>query len=266
RRRRRRRGARRQPGAGRRVHGLRDGARPQERHRRHPRAARRRLRRPHHRHLERSGGQRGHAPGRRRRGARPEGAPALLPGPPRRRRPREDGVGGAAAMPIPADRARSFLARQVGTLALSHVHVDSPMALVRSAMWFNAISRLGIHLPLFLVHDLGLLLTTPRGPTGWSLGPRRAALARIQPPPSARGLLDQYLELLRNVSGSEVVEKVAGWRLRDELVAVLLCRALGDAYNRWRDPAKAAGVEELPLDVGVYGDLDPAEHFRQFDA
>jgi hypothetical protein len=169
-------------------------------------------------------------------------------------------------MPIPAARSRSFLARQVGTLALSHVQVDSPMAPVRAAVWWNAISRLGIHLPLFVVHDLGLLLTTPRGPTGWTLAPRRAALARIQPPPAVRVLLDQYLELLRNLSTSEVVEKVAGWRLRDELVAVLLSRALGDAYNRWRDPAKSAGVEELPLDLGVYSDLDPAEHFRQFDA
>ena len=169
-------------------------------------------------------------------------------------------------MPIPADKSRSFLARQVGTLALSHVQTATPMAPVRAAVWWNAISRLGIQLPLFVVHDLGLLLTTPRGPSGWTLGPRRAALARIQPPPSARALLDQYLELLRNVSTSEVVEKVAGWRLRDELVAVLLCRALADTYNRWRDPAKSAGAEELPLDLGVYADVDPAEHFRNFDA
>jgi hypothetical protein len=168
-------------------------------------------------------------------------------------------------MPIPPERSRSFLARQVGTLALSQVQVDSPMAPVRAAVWFNTISRLGIHLPLFVVHDIGLLFTTPRGPTGWSLGPRRAALARIHPPPPVRALLDQYLDLLRNLSGSEVVDKVAGWRLRDELVAVLLCRALGDTYNRWRDPAKAAGAEELPLDLGVYTDVDPAEHFREFD-
>ena len=111
---------------------------------------------------------------------------------------------------------------------MSHLQVDSPMATVRAAVWFNSIARLGIHLPLFVVHDLGLMLTTPRGPTGCSLGPRRAALARIQPPPSARAVLDQYLDLLRNLSSSEVIEKVAGWRLRDELVAVLLCRAMGD--------------------------------------
>lgn len=168
-------------------------------------------------------------------------------------------------MPIPPERNRSFLARQIGTLALSHVQTGSPMAPVRAAVWFNTISRLGIHLPLFVVHDIGLLFTTPRGPTGWALAPRRAALARIHPPPPIRGLLDQYALLLGKLASSEVVDKVAGWRLRDELVAVLLCRALGDVYNRWRDPAKAAGVEELPLDLGIYADVDPAEHFREFD-
>lgn len=168
-------------------------------------------------------------------------------------------------MAIPVDRRRSFLARQVATLALSHVHVDSPMAPVRAASWFNAMTRLGIHLPLFVVHDLGMLLTTPPGPAGWTIGARRAALASVSPPPAALALLDRYVELLTNISESEVVQKVAGWRVRDELVAVLLSRALGDTYNRWQDRAKASGAEELPLDLGLYADADPADHFRDFD-
>jgi hypothetical protein len=168
-------------------------------------------------------------------------------------------------MPIPAHKRRSYLARQVATMALSHVHVESPMALVRAASWYNAIARLGIHLPLFVVHDLGVLFTTPRGPSGWEIRPRTAALARVAPPAPIRALLGQYVELLHNIASSEVVEKLAGWRLRDELVAVLLTRALGDTYNRWRDRGKAAGSEELPVDLGVYADVDPAEHFREFE-
>jgi hypothetical protein len=166
---------------------------------------------------------------------------------------------------IPPDLNRSFLARQVGTMALSHVRVDSPMAVVRAAAWHNAIARLGIHLPLFVVHDLGILFTTPRGAAGWSLAPRAASLAQVAPPPPVRRMLEQYVELLANIAGSEVIEKVSGWRLRDELVAVLLTRALGDTYNRWRDRAKAAGADELPLDLGVYADIEPAEHFKAFD-
>ncbi len=169
-------------------------------------------------------------------------------------------------MAIPEKLHRSFLARQVGTLALSHVHVDSPMAPVRAASWANAIGRLGIHLPLFVIYDLGLLLTSPRGPAGWTIGPRTGALTRIGPPRPIRDLLSQYEQLLQKVAESEVIEKVAGWRLRDELVAVLLTRALGDVYNRWRDPSKAAGAEELPLEVGLYADVEPAEHFMRFNA
>ena len=169
-------------------------------------------------------------------------------------------------MTIPADRQRSYLARQVGTLALSHVRVDNPMAAVRAASWHNAMGRLGIHLPLFLIHDVGLLLTTPRGPAGWTLGARAASLAQIAPPRPILDLLAQYAALLDNLAGSEVVDKVSGWRMRDELVAVLLTRALGDTYNRWRDRSKSAGAEELPLDLGLYAGIEPAEHFRQFDA
>lgn len=166
---------------------------------------------------------------------------------------------------IPPEQHRSFLARQVGTLALVQVRVDSPMAIIRAAAWHNAISRLGIHLPLFVIHDLGILLTTPRGPSGWTFAPRAHSLASIAPPPPVHKLLEQYVNLLENIASSEVVEKVSGWRMRDELVAVLLTRALGDTYNRWRDRSKAAGSEELPLDLGVYSDIEPAEHFRNFD-
>lgn len=168
-------------------------------------------------------------------------------------------------MTLPADRRRSFLARQIGTLALSHVRVDSSMARVRAAAWFNTISRLGIHLPLFVVHDLGQLFTAPRTGGGWAIAARAEALARLRPPPQVRELLDRYVELLRHIAESEVVEKTAGLRLRDDMVAVLLVRALGDVYTRWPDRGKSAGVEELPMDPTLYAETDAAELFREFD-
>lgn len=168
-------------------------------------------------------------------------------------------------MPLPADRRRSFLARQIASLAVSHVQIDSPMAAVRAASWFNAMNRLGIHLPLFVVHDLGMLFTSAPGPSGWTIGAQQAVLASVAPPENVRGLLGRYVSLLKNIADSEVVRKVAGWRVRDELVAVLLSRALGDTYNRWQDRSKAAGAEELPLELGLYTDVDPADHFRDFD-
>ena len=160
---------------------------------------------------------------------------------------------------------RSYVSRQLGTLALSHIRIDSPMAPVRAAAWFNAISRLGVYPPLFIVHDLGILFTTGPGPAGWSIGPRTRDLRRVAPPPPVRKLLSAYEDFLETVAKSDIVEKVSGWRLRDELVAVLLTRALGDTYNRWRERAKSAGAEELPIDLTLYADLDPAQHFAQFD-
>ena len=98
------------------------------------------------------------------------------------------------------------------------------------------------------------------------MGARETSFAQVNPPPAVRRLIAEYADLLGKIAGSEVIEKVSGWRLRDELVAVLLTRALGDTYNRWRDRGKAAGAEELPLDLGIYADIEPAEHFRTFDA
>ena len=150
-------------------------------------------------------------------------------------------------------------------MVLSHVQTDTPMAIVRASAWANSLSRMGVHLPLFLVHDIGVMLSLSRGAGGYVLRPRESQLARIQMPANAKPQLDQYRRLLENIAGSEVIERLAGLRLRDEMVAVLLSRILGDAYNRWRDRSKSAGVEALPLDLGILGEIDYADHFRDFD-
>ncbi|MDB4967514.1 MAG: hypothetical protein JWN44_3203 [Myxococcales bacterium] len=167
---------------------------------------------------------------------------------------------------IAADKRHSYLARQVGTLALSHVRTTNPMAAVRAAAWANTMGRLGVHLPLFIVHDVGLLMTAPRGAAGVMLGPREPLINAIGLPDEARALLRQYGSLLATIAASEVVEKATSWRLRDDLVAVLLTKILGDLYHRWTEPTKAIGAEELPLDPQTYADADLASHFRDFDA
>ena len=125
---------------------------------------------------------------------------------------------------------------------------------------------MGVHLPLFVVHDIGVMLSMPRGAGGYAIRPREAQLARIAPAAGgAQPQLEQYRRLLENIAAREVTERLAGLRLRDEMVAVLLSRILGDTYNRWRDRSKAAGVEPLPLDLGILGEIDYADHFRDFD-
>jgi hypothetical protein len=143
---------------------------------------------------------------------------------------------------IPPDKRRSWLARQVGTLVLSHVRVQNPMAAVRAAAWANRMGRLGVHLPLFMVHDVGLLLTAAKGTAGLTVGPNDALLNASGLTDDARALLRQYAALVQTISASEIVEKATSWRLRDDLVAVLLTKILGDLYHRWNDATKAIGI------------------------
>src|SRR5687767_12502090 len=117
-------------------------------------------------------------------------------------------------------------------MALSHIQVDTPMALVRAAAWSNSLARMGVHLPLFVIHDIGVMLSMTRGAGGYVIRAREAQLARIQLPPVVKPQLEQYRRLLENVAASEVTEKLAGLRLRDEMVSVLLSRILGDTFNR----------------------------------
>ena len=167
--------------------------------------------------------------------------------------------------PVPAKGQRSYLARQLGSMVLSQVTVDNPMALVRAASWFNSMARLGIYLPLFVVHDVGILLTTQPGAGGYLLRSRAGALAQIDAPPEIAPLLESYMDLLQRLANSDIVRKLSGWRLRDEITAVLLTRILADTFQRWRDPARFAGGEELPLDLAVYRDVEYWRHFQDFD-
>jgi len=159
-------------------------------------------------------------------------------------------------VPIPANMRRSYLAMQVGTLALSRVSLPNPMGIVRAASWHNHMLRLGVPLPLFLVHDLGLLMTTGQ-----------AALLQRPPEvdPQLAPLLQRYQELLVQLSESEVVSTSASWRIRDELVAVILTRLLHDLYQRWPERRSWTGSRELPLDPGLYHEADLATHYRSFD-
>ena len=167
-------------------------------------------------------------------------------------------------MPLPPEQRRSHLARQLGTLALSHVQVANPMAAVRAASWHNVLLGLGVRLPLFVVHDLGVLLTAPRGASGPVVTGRADLLQRVGIPADVRPLLGEYSRLLTTIAASEVAEKSSGWRLRDEIVGVLLLRILGDVYHRWGFTGKDVGGAALPLDPELYAGTDPVTHFADF--
>ena len=93
-------------------------------------------------------------------------------------------------MPITAAQARDpSVAGPLGGLALSVVRTAAPMMVIRALKWYRDLARLGVHLPFFLVHDVGLLYGASkeqldfgeRPGTGATLGkvPRLLELQRV---------------------------------------------------------------------------------------
>jgi hypothetical protein len=133
------------------------------------------------------------------------------------------------------DRA---LARQLGTLVLSGVVPQAGGGALAAAAWWNGLLRLGVSPPLFVVHDLGLVLARE---------PERRRVEELAGAPVGGGrqvspLVARYRALLAAVASSESVRALGGTFLRDEVVAVLLARLLGDAWRRWA-PRPAGGMD-----------------------
>jgi len=159
---------------------------------------------------------------------------------------------------------------ELGTLVLSGVAATNPMAVVRAAAWQNKVRRLGLHVPFFVVHDLGLLLA--RGAeqglqAEMPVGAREDLLAAAEVDPPTRELCRHYAACLAEIARSEVVQHAAAWRLGDDLVAVMLAKVLRGVAARWPHRASAAVREELPHDSRVLSAVDVpaawAMHDRQ---
>lgn len=159
-----------------------------------------------------------------------------------------------------ADQADNELRRQLATLALSHVQPSGAMEAIAAASWWNMLSRLGLRVPLVVVHDFGLLLSRRRE------GSRREvvrALGTVQ-------VLSRYQGLLAALATSEIIDDLASAPLRDDTVAVILARLIGDVYLRWPGRPRVVAVpglaaaDELPVSSPFY-ERDRAALAREFD-
>jgi hypothetical protein len=167
-------------------------------------------------------------------------------------------------VPVGAQLADTETGRDVGSLALSRLRAENPMLVLRAAQWRNSLARVGLAVPFFAVHDLGLLAVAD---------PLMAPIAaRVPAGPLRLGAdsvaaLDAWEATLRELAMSEVIEKARAWRLGDDLVAVLLLRILGPVYERYLGPGRRPTAAALPLDAEVYRDVDPelAGLFGRFD-
>jgi hypothetical protein len=156
-------------------------------------------------------------------------------------------------MPVSAAHAKdATVTGPLGGLALSGVRAATPMMVVRAVRWYRDLARLGLHLPFFLVHDLGLLYAAPKEQL--EIGARPGldqVAARI---PRAAELLVSYRAVLGELAQSEASARARSMRLGDDLVVVVLARVLGPLGKRvnLRPPYPAA----LPLDPEMVRDLD----------
>ncbi|MES1157525.1 MAG: hypothetical protein ABUL67_00370 [Haliangium ochraceum] len=142
------------------------------------------------------------------------------------------------------DLGEGELTRQLATLTFSEVGPSGASEGIQAVTWWNLLARLGIRPPLVVVHDLGFLLLHRR--LG---GPQRL---RSPPRTPVSAVRAQYRALLTAVAGAEVVDTLGTGAQRDETVAVVLARLLGDVYLRWPGRPKRAGTAELPSSSAAY--------------
>jgi hypothetical protein len=156
----------------------------------------------------------------------------------------------------PEDRA---LARQLASLVLAGVAPRTGGSALAAAAWWNGLLRLGLSPPLFVVHDLGLVLARESERRRVEDG---AATLR---PRAGSPLLGRYRSLLAAVASSESVRALGTTFLRDEVVAVLLARLLGDSWRRWAArPGGGLAPGPLALTSPLYGQA-PAVLAARFD-
>jgi hypothetical protein len=169
--------------------------------------------------------------------------------------------GSVAAGGSDGDVAENELRRQLATLTFSHVDPSGAMEASAAVAWWNLLARLGLRLPLVVVHDLGLLLT--RGRQGGAARVVRRVPVGVQP----SALLERYHALLSAVAASEVVDELGVAPLPDENVAVIIARVIGDVYVRWSAraaPGVGGLVDALPA-ISPGFEQDRAELARLFD-
>lgn len=126
------------------------------------------------------------------------------------------------------------------------------MLVVRAVRWWRDLARLGVRLPLFVVHDLGLLYGAPREQV--EMGMRAGAEEAIARVPKLAELAKSYRQVVDEIARSQAAMRAASMKLGDDLVVVVLARVLSSVVQRV--PSRPPWPETLPLDPELVRDLD----------
>lgn len=157
-------------------------------------------------------------------------------------------------MPVPTSQlANPSISGPLGTLALSQVRPLSAALALRAIRWHQSLERLGVVLPFSLVHDAGLLFSSPREQL--ELGPRcdvRELEGRMR---GAARMAEAYRSVLRELAESEAARGAAQLRMNDDLVTVVLSRLFGTVAARIHVPPAYRAA--LPVDATLFEGIEP---------
>ena len=155
-------------------------------------------------------------------------------------------------MPVSQAQAKdASIVGPLGGLALSSVRAATPMMIVRALRWYRDLARLGLHLPFFVVHDLGLLYAAPKEQL--DIGARQGCEPVISRVPRLSDLAGTYRQIVAEIAQSEASARARSMRLGDDLIVVVLARVLGSIAPRVGRPSYGATI---PLDPELVRDLD----------
>jgi hypothetical protein len=156
-------------------------------------------------------------------------------------------------VPVSASLARdSSVTGPLGGLLLSQVRALSPMLVMRALRWYRDLARLGIHLPLFMVHDLGLLYAAPKEQL--EIGLRVGQADIVARMPRMPELCAMYSNVVGEISKSEASARARTMRLSDDLIVVVLARVLGSLTQR--SGVRAPYAATIPLDPEMVREID----------
>jgi hypothetical protein len=126
------------------------------------------------------------------------------------------------------------------------------MVVLRAVRWWRDLARLGVILPLFVVHDFGLCFALARDAV--EAHPHRSSNAFAKRSPQLQGLLETYRALVREFAQSDAAARARALKLSDDLVVVVLARILGSIVRP--EDARAPAPASLPLAPELLRDLD----------
>lgn len=154
-------------------------------------------------------------------------------------------------MPVSAQLMRDpAVVGPLGGLAFSVVRAGTPMMIVRALKWYKDLARLGVHIPFFVVHDLGLLYSAPREQI--EVGKRSNSAAIFAKSPRGLELQNAYAAIISEIGESEACARARTMKLSDDLVVVVLARILAPIAKG----ATAAYAANVPLDPEMVRDIE----------